>query len=62
MIRYIKDRFNETSTYVILATGVISANPLSQPWSYIIFGLHVVAAFIADKDVTNDIIAKFKQS
>lgn len=60
IIQYFKDRLNETSTYLMITMGGITASALSAPWSFVVFGVHVAAAFLADKKVTEDVLAKLK--
>ncbi len=61
-IQFIKDRLNETSTYVMVAMGAASASALTSPWSFIVFGAHVIAAMLPDKKVVENVLDGLKQT
>lgn len=60
MIKYLKDRLNETSTLLLVITGAATANALGYPWNAIAFSAHVFAAFLPDKKVVEDVLAKLR--
>ncbi len=60
MIQFIKDRLNETSTFLLVITGAATANALGWPWNAVAFGAHAVAAFLPDKKVVDDLLSKLK--
>lgn len=51
MIRYLRTRFNERSTWVMIGTGIAAASALVSPWSYVAAGIAAVAAFVPDGTV-----------
>lgn len=51
-MQYLKDRLNERSTYMLIAAGIAAASALPGPWSYVSFGVSLVAAFVPDGAVT----------
>ena len=60
MIQFIKNRLNETSTFLLVITGAATANALGYPWNAIAFGTHVAVALLPDKKVVDDILSKLK--
>ena len=60
MIQFIKNRLNETSTFLLVITGAATASALGYPWNAIAFGTHVAVALLPDKKVVDDILSKLK--
>lgn len=53
MMRYIRARLNERSTWLLIATGVATAAALSEPWSYISAIVGVIAALVPDGEIVH---------
>ena len=51
MINFIRNRFNERSTWLLIGAGVAAASELREPWSVVSVVVAVVAAFIPDGPV-----------
>ena len=51
MIRFIRARLNERSTWLLIGTGVATAAALSPPWSYVSAIVGVIAALVPDGPV-----------
>jgi len=48
VLRYIRARMNERSTWMLIGTGIAGAAALASPWSYAAVAVGVVAAFVPD--------------
>lgn len=48
VIRYIKDRLNERSTWMLFGASVATASALPHPWSIASVAVGVVGAMIPD--------------
>lgn len=51
MINFIRSRFNERSTWLLIGAGVAAASELREPWSVVSVVVAVVAALIPDGPV-----------
>ena len=52
MIKYIRDRLNERSTWILISGGIVTAAALSEPWSYAAALVGVIAALVPDGGVS----------
>lgn len=52
MIKYIRDRLNERSTWMLISGGIVTAAALDVPWSYAAALVGVVAALVPDGGVS----------
>ena len=48
MIRFLRTRLRERSTWLLIGAGVGAASALPAPWSYVSAALGVIAAIIPD--------------
>jgi hypothetical protein len=48
MISFLRGRFNERSTWLLIGAGVAAASELREPWSVVSVVVAVVAALIPD--------------
>jgi hypothetical protein len=48
VLEYLKRRFNERSTYMLIVAGIAGAAALMPPWSYVSVTVSVVAALVPD--------------
>lgn len=51
MIKYIRDRLNERSTWMLISGGIVTAAALEVPWSYMAAVAGIVAALVPDGSV-----------
>jgi hypothetical protein len=51
MLKFIKARLSERSTWLLIGASITTAAYLSDPWSYVSMAVGVVAAFIPDGDI-----------
>ena len=51
MMKFIKARLSERSTWLLIGTSVAAASALVAPWSYVSVAVGVVAALIPDGDI-----------
>jgi len=51
MIKYIRDRLNERSTWMLISGGIVTAAALNAPWSYAAALVGVIAALVPDGGV-----------
>jgi len=49
ILRYIKGRLSEPSTWVAFGAGAAAANALEIPWSYIAIGCAIIGAVVPEK-------------
>jgi len=52
MIKYIRDRLNERSTWMLIGAGLGTAAALDVPWSYMAAVVGVIAALVPDGSVS----------
>jgi len=51
MLKFIKARLSERSTWLLIGTSVAAASALIAPWSYVSMAVGAVAAMIPDGDI-----------
>jgi hypothetical protein len=51
MLTFLRNRLNERSTWMLISAGIAAAAPLTAPWSYVAFGVGVIAALVPDGPV-----------
>ena len=53
LLRYLKNRLDERSTWMLMSAGIAGAAALSQPWSYVSAAMGVIAALVPDGAMSN---------
>lgn len=54
LIKYIKNRLNEKSTWASIGVGVTSAAAVEEPWSYVLVGVSTLGVLVpTSKGVDN---------
>jgi hypothetical protein len=48
MIGFLRERFNERSTWLLIGAGVAAASELREPWSIVSVVVATIAALIPD--------------
>lgn len=54
MIKYLKRRLNERSTWLLISTSLVAASALPFPWSVFSIVIGVISALVPDADMDAD--------